>query len=128
MGFSTVADDMGLGASQFGESEGNYIGALQFWGYALISGSADGSVRMWDSASFSLLSFEASHERYSVRTGQSHRTLMGHTSTINVLQFDETHVVTGSGDKTIRVSGLGLGSERCSNMEIDLGSPDRHDF
>lgn len=39
-----------------------------------------------------------------VRTGQSHRTLTGHTGAINVLQFDETNVVTGSTDKTIRVS------------------------
>jgi division protein 1 len=38
-----------------------------------------------------------------VRTGQSHRALTGHTGQINVLQFDESHVVTGSGDKTIRV-------------------------
>lgn len=44
-----VGAGTGLGASQVGELEGNHVGALQFWGYALISGSADGSVRMWDS-------------------------------------------------------------------------------
>lgn len=38
-----------------------------------------------------------------VRTGQSHRSLIGHTGAINVLQFDENNVITGSGDKTIRV-------------------------
>ena len=27
----------------------DFVGAVQFWGYALISGSADGGVRMWDS-------------------------------------------------------------------------------
>ena len=31
-----------------------FIGGVQFWGYALISGSADGGVRMWDSVCFSL--------------------------------------------------------------------------
>jgi division protein 1 len=29
----------------------DFIGACQFWGYALVSGSGDGAVRMWDSAS-----------------------------------------------------------------------------
>ena len=46
---SAAGVGLGLGASQIGELEGNHVGALQFWGYALISGSADGSVRMWDS-------------------------------------------------------------------------------
>jgi mitochondrial division protein 1 len=27
----------------------DFIGACQFWGYALVSGSGDGAVRMWDS-------------------------------------------------------------------------------
>ena len=27
----------------------DFVGALQFWGYALVSGSGDGAVRMWDS-------------------------------------------------------------------------------
>ena len=27
----------------------NYVGGVQFWGYALVSGSGDGAVRMWDS-------------------------------------------------------------------------------
>jgi hypothetical protein len=43
----------GLGGTRQGQNE-SYVGALQFWGYALISGSADGSVRMWDSESFFL--------------------------------------------------------------------------
>lgn len=27
----------------------DFIGSVQFWGYALVSGSGDGAVRMWDS-------------------------------------------------------------------------------
>ena len=29
----------------------DFVGAVQFWGYALVSGSGDGAVRMWDSKS-----------------------------------------------------------------------------
>ena len=39
-----------------------------------------------------------------VRTGQPHRTLLGHTAPVTCLQFDETHVVTGSLDKSLRVT------------------------
>jgi division protein 1 len=39
----------------------------------------------------------------SVRTGQAHRTLTGHTAPVTCLQFDENNIVTGSLDKTIRV-------------------------
>ncbi|PWN94437.1 WD40 repeat-like protein, partial [Tilletiopsis washingtonensis] len=64
----------------------DFVGAVQFWGYALASASGDGAVRMWD-----------------MRTGQAHRTLLGHTAPVTCLQFDETHVVSGSLDKSIRV-------------------------
>ena len=43
-----------------------------------------------------------------VRTGQSHRTLTGHTEPVTCLSFDELHVVSGSLDKTIRVRCLVL--------------------
>lgn len=66
--------------------------AIQFWGYALASGSADGAVRMWD-----------------MRTGQSHRTLLGHTAPVTCLQFDEQYVVSGSLDKSIRIWDLRTG-------------------
>jgi division protein 1 len=33
----------------------DFVGGVQFWGYGLVSGSADSAVRMWDSKS-SLLS------------------------------------------------------------------------
>jgi hypothetical protein len=42
---------------------------------------------------------------YEVRTGQAHRTLLGHTAPVSCLQFDEIHIASGSLDKTIRVSG-----------------------
>ncbi|KAI1797515.1 WD40 repeat-like protein [Ganoderma leucocontextum] len=64
----------------------DFVGALQFWGYALVSGSGDGAVRMWD-----------------MRTGQPHRTLLGHTAPVTCLQFDELHIVSGSLDKSIRI-------------------------
>lgn len=43
---------------------------------------------------------------YLVRTGQAHRTLMGHTGPVTCLQFDEMHIVSGSLDKSIRVCTL----------------------
>ncbi|CAO1635589.1 unnamed protein product [Parajaminaea phylloscopi] len=67
--------------------------AIQFWGYALASGSADGAVRMWD-----------------MRTGQSHRTLLGHTAPVTCLQFDEKYVVSGSLDRSIRIWDLRTGA------------------
>ncbi|KAH7103170.1 WD40 repeat-like protein [Auriculariales sp. MPI-PUGE-AT-0066] len=70
----------------------NFVGAVQFWGYGLISGSGDGAVRMWD-----------------MRTGQSHRSLVGHTAPITSLQFDEVNIVSGSLDKTIRIWDLRTG-------------------
>jgi len=39
-----------------------------------------------------------------VRTGQAHRTLIGHTGPVTCVQFDEYHLVSGSLDKSIRVS------------------------
>ncbi|ETW87713.1 hypothetical protein HETIRDRAFT_431969 [Heterobasidion irregulare TC 32-1] len=70
----------------------DFVGAVQFWGYALVSGSGDGAVRMWD-----------------MRTGQAHRTLLGHTGPVTSLQFDEMHVVSGSLDKSIRIWDLRTG-------------------
>ncbi|OCF40081.1 mitochondrial division protein 1 [Kwoniella heveanensis CBS 569] len=70
----------------------DFVGGVQFWGYALASGSGDGGVRMWD-----------------MRTGQAHRTLIGHTAPVTCLQFDEMNIVTGSLDKTIRIWDLRMG-------------------
>jgi division protein 1 len=69
-----------------------FVGALQFWDYALCSGTADGIIRMWD-----------------LRTGQTHRALSGHTGPINCLQFDQFNVISGSQDGTIRIWDLRSG-------------------
>ncbi|KAG8864308.1 Mitochondrial fission protein [Tulasnella sp. 330] len=71
----------------------DFVGAVQFWGYALVSGSGDGCVRMWD-----------------MRTGQAHRTLVGHTAPVTCLQFDEMHIVSGSLDKSLRIWDLRTGN------------------
>ncbi|KAF9356510.1 Mitochondrial fission protein [Mortierella sp. AD094] len=69
-----------------------FVGSLQFWQYALCSGTIDGVLRMWD-----------------LRTGQSHRTLVGHTGPVTSLQFDEYHVVSGSMDRSVRIWDLRTG-------------------
>ncbi len=70
-----------------------FIGALQCFDAALASGTADGIIRLWD-----------------LRTGQVHRSLIGHTAPITTLQFDERHLITGSIDKSIRIWDLRMGS------------------
>lgn len=79
----------------------DFVGAVQFWGCALASGSADGAVRMWD-----------------MRTGQAHRTLLGHSAPITTLQFDETHIVSGSLDRTIKTWDLRTGAV-CDTIRFD---------
>lgn len=41
-----------------------------------------------------------------VRSGQVHRSLVGHTGPVTCLQFDDIHLVTGSLDRSIRVRDL----------------------
>ena len=54
-----------------------------------------------------------------VRTGQPHRTLLGHTAPVTCLQFDELHIVTGSLDKSIRVrSSLWLSASKSSDAIV----------
>jgi division protein 1 len=56
----------------------------------------------------------------SVRTGRAHRTLMGHTGPITCLQFDEHHIVSGSLDKTVRVSRCKFSSVRNTALRVSL--------
>ena len=59
-----------------------------------------------------------------VRTGQAHRTLLGHTGPVTCLQFDEIHIASGSLDKTLRVSNSFQRSMDAYSV-IDLGPSDR---
>lgn len=69
------------------DTNADFVGALQCFDAALACGTADGMVRLWD-----------------LRSGQVHRSLVGHTGPVTCLQFDDTHLVTGSTDRSVRVS------------------------
>ncbi|KAH7328040.1 hypothetical protein B0I35DRAFT_448059 [Stachybotrys elegans] len=71
----------------------DFVGALQVFDSALACGTADGMVRLWD-----------------LRSGQVHRSLVGHTGPVTCLQFDDMHLVTGSIDRSIRIWDLRTGS------------------
>lgn len=72
---------------RLGDAAADFVGALQVFDAALACGTADGMVRLWD-----------------LRSGQVHRSLVGHTGPISALQFDDVHLVTSSLDRSIRVS------------------------
>lgn len=71
------------------DASADFVGALQCFDAALACGTADGMVRLWD-----------------LRSGQVHRSLVGHTGPVTCLQFDDVHLVTGSLDRSIRVSRI----------------------
>lgn len=75
------------------DSSADFVGALQVFDAALACGTADGMVRLWD-----------------LRSGQVHRSLVGHTGPVTCLQFDDVHLITGSLDRSIRVSAYLLRS------------------
>lgn len=68
------------------DATADFVGAVQVFDAALACGTADGMVRLWD-----------------LRSGQVHRSLVGHTGPVTALQFDDVHLVTGSMDRSIRV-------------------------
>lgn len=68
------------------DANADFVGAIQCFESALACGTADGMVRLWD-----------------LRSGQVHRSLVGHTGPVTCLQFDDTHIVTGSTDRSVRV-------------------------
>ncbi|KAF2205471.1 mitochondrial division protein 1 [Delitschia confertaspora ATCC 74209] len=75
------------------DASADFVGALQVFDAALACGTADGMVRLWD-----------------LRSGQVHRSLVGHTGPVTALQFDDVHLVTGSMDRSIRIWDLRTGS------------------
>lgn len=94
-------------------SSADFVGALQVFDSALACGTADGMVRLWD-----------------LRSGQVSRSLVGHTGPVTCLQFDDVHLVTGSLDRSIRVSPFGFsgchnGLLANSDFFPDMGSTDR---
>ncbi|RDW80738.1 mitochondrial division protein [Coleophoma crateriformis] len=75
------------------DTSADFVGALQVFDAALACGTADGMVRLWD-----------------LRSGQVHRSLVGHTGPVTCLQFDDMHLVTGSVDRSIRIWDLRTGA------------------
>jgi division protein 1 len=73
-----------------GDGDVPFVGSLQCFDAALACGTADGMVRLWD-----------------LRSGQVHRSLVGHTAGVTSLMFDDVRIVTGSVDRSVRVSGSG---------------------
>lgn len=78
----------------------DFVGALQVFESALACGTADGMVRLWD-----------------LRSGQVHRSLVGHTGPVTCLQFDDVHLVTGSLDRSVRV-GFPVFSREPPGLEV----------
>lgn len=58
-----------------------------------------------------------------VRSGQAHRTLVGHTGPLTSLQFDDYHVVSGSMDRSVRVRIVHM----LSKGRQATGKPERFD-
>lgn len=92
--------------SRASDRTADFVGALQVFDSALACGTADGMVRLWD-----------------LRSGQVTRSLVGHTGPVTCLQFDDVHLVTGSLDRSIRVSYL---DGPCSDAWTTADSHDRY--
>ncbi|EUC38257.1 hypothetical protein COCVIDRAFT_97372 [Bipolaris victoriae FI3] len=93
---ATAANTTNSGWKQTGratDSAADFVGAIQVFDAALACGTADGMVRLWD-----------------LRSGQVHRSLVGHTGPVTALQFDDVHLVTGSADRSIRIWDLRTGA------------------
>lgn len=90
------------------DASADFVGAVQCFDAALACGTADGMVRLWD-----------------LRSGQVHRSLVGHTGPVTALQFDDVHLVTSSLDRSVRVSRIATRVESLNAFltKADLGSP-----
>lgn len=120
---SALSTDSGVWrqTSRPADASADFVGALQVFESALACGTADGMVRLWD-----------------LRSGQVHRSLVGHTGPVTCLQFDDVHLVTGSLDRSIRVCtslslSLPVASFACRKRgaltnKTDMGPPDRVDI
>jgi len=86
------------------EISGDFVGALQCFDAALACGTADGmsgfGIVSRCAVVFTALNID---QCLLVRSGQVHRSLVGHTGPVTALQFDDVHLVTGSLDRSIRV-------------------------
>ncbi|KAF3052608.1 Mitochondrial fission protein [Didymella keratinophila] len=89
----TTANGQWRGTGRTMDSSADFVGAVQVFDAALACGTADGMVRLWD-----------------LRSGQVHRSLVGHTGPVTALQFDDVHLVTASADRSIRIWDLRTGS------------------
>jgi WD40 repeat protein len=71
------------------------VGSFQHDGKQVVSGSGDGTVRLWDAA-----------------TGAALQTLEGHTDWVTSVAFspDGKQVVSGSGDRTVRLWDAATGA------------------
>ncbi|KAL8902710.1 MAG: hypothetical protein Q9207_004442 [Kuettlingeria erythrocarpa] len=87
------ADGQWRATGRLPDASADFVGAVQCFDAALACGTADGMVRLWD-----------------LRSGQVHRSLVGHTGPVTCLQFDDVHLVTGSLDRSIRIWDLRTGS------------------
>jgi division protein 1 len=65
---------------------GSYVGGLHFWEHALAAGYGDGIIRLFD-----------------LRTSQCHRSFAEHTATVTTVTFDDSQLLSGSLDKSIKV-------------------------
>ena len=93
--------------SRLPDASADFVGALQCFDAALACGTADGMVRLWD-----------------LRSGQVHRSLVGHTGPVTCLQFDDVHLITGSLDRSIRACHSAIGFQLYkTNTQADMGSP-----
>ncbi|KAK6345998.1 Mitochondrial fission protein, variant 2 [Orbilia blumenaviensis] len=92
-GWSFASLGRSSGRANLSEMQADFVGALQCFDAALACGTSDGLVRLWD-----------------LRSGQVHRSLVGHTGPVTALQFDDTYLVTGSMDRSIRIWDLRTGS------------------
>ncbi|KAJ5122165.1 uncharacterized protein N7443_002266 [Penicillium atrosanguineum] len=90
---TTTTDGTWRPSGRLPDASADFVGAVQCFDAALACGTADGMVRLWD-----------------LRSGQVHRSLVGHTGPVTCLQFDDMHLVTGSLDRSIRIWDLRMGS------------------